>query len=106
MEEELPVELDPPDGVEEAETAVEVLRAWIGDGALLVSLNASAFGEQIAEWGRLLAEIGHHVAKSAALNGYMREDEAQALLRDAFTGSFETPPATGAAGKLKGRTKH
>jgi hypothetical protein len=36
----------------------------------------------------------------------MREDEAQAVLRDAFTGSFETPPATSAAGKLKGRTKH
>ena len=106
MEEELPVELDPPDGVEEADTAVEVLRAWIGDGSLLVSLNASAFGEQIAEWGRLLAEIGHHVAKSAALNGYMREDEAQVALRDAFTGSFETPPSGAAAGKLKGQTKH
>jgi Domain of unknown function (DUF5076) len=105
MEEELPIELDPPDGVEEAETAVEVLRAWIGDGSLLVSLNASAFGEQVQDWGRMLAEIGHHVAKAAALNGFMREDEAQAALRDAFTSSFETT-ATEASGKLKGQTKH
>jgi Domain of unknown function (DUF5076) len=105
MEEELLIELDPPDGVEEAETAVEVLRAWIGDGALLVSLNASAFGEQVGDWGRLLAEIGHHVAKAAALNGYMPEDEAQAALRDAFLSGFETT-ATGTSGRLKGQTKH
>lgn len=105
MEEGLPIELDPPDGVEDAETAVEVLRAWIGDGALLVSLNSSAFGEHVADWGRLLAEIGHHVAKAAALNGFMPEDEAQAALREAFTSGFETTKP-GASGHLKGQTKH
>jgi Domain of unknown function (DUF5076) len=105
MEEELPIELDPPDGIEEAETAVEVLRAWIGDGALLVSLNSSAFAEHVQDWGRLLAEIGHHVAKAAALNGYMQEDEAQAALRDAFASSFETTGSS-TSGKLKGQTKH
>jgi len=57
MEEERALELDPPDGIEEA---VEVLRAWIGDGALLVSLNSSAFPDEVRDWGRLLAEIGHH----------------------------------------------
>jgi len=104
-EEELPLELEPPDGVEEAESAVEILRAWIGDGALLVSLNSSAFGEHIEDWGRLLAEIGHHVAKSAALNGYLQEDEAQAALRESFASSFETA-ASGMSGTLKGRTEH
>jgi len=105
MEEELPIELEPPDGVDEAKTAVEVLRAWIGDGALLVSLNSSAFGEHVEDWGRLLAEIGHHVAKSAALNGYMREDEAQAALRQAFTSGFEsTSPSM--SGTLRKQTKH
>ena len=91
--------------MEEAEDAVEVLRAWIGDGALLVSLNSSAFGDHVQDWGRLLAEIGHHVAKSAALNGYMQEDEAQAALREAFTSSFATTAAS-MSGKLKGRTEH
>lgn len=104
-EEELQIELDPPDGVEEAETAVEVLRAWIGDGALLVSLNASAFGGHVEDWGRLLAEVGHHVAKAAALNGYMAEDEAQAALCESFTSGFETATPD-MSGKLKGRTKH
>jgi Domain of unknown function (DUF5076) len=105
MEEELTAELDPPDGVEEAETAVEVLRAWIGDGALLVSLKSSAFGDHVRDWGRLLAEIGHHVAKAAALNGYMREDEAQTALREAFVSNFETGPGP-TSGKLRGQTKH
>jgi hypothetical protein len=104
-DEEIPIELEPPEGVGEAETAVEVLRAWIADGALLVSLNSSAFADHVEDWGRLLAEIGHHVAKSAALNGYMQEDEAQAALREAFTSSFETAAAS-MSGKLKGRTEH
>lgn len=105
MEEELLLELDPPDGVEEAESAVEVLRAWIGDGALLVSLNASAFGDQVDDWGRLLAEIGHHVAKAAALNGYVQEGEAKAALREAFTSSFDMDLGE-TMGTIKGQTKH
>lgn len=105
MEEELLLELDPPDGVEEAESAVEVLRAWIGDGALLVSLNASAFGDQVEDWGRLLAEIGHHVAHAASLNGYMDDAEAKAALRDAFTSSFDSDMGD-TMGRLKGQTKH
>lgn len=105
MEEELPIELDPPDGVDEAESAVEVLRAWIGDGALLVSLSATAFADHVEDWGRLLAEIGHHVAKAAALNGYMEEDQARAVLRAAFASSIETTSA-GMSGKLKKQTEH
>ena len=105
MEEELSSELDRPDGVEEAESAVEVLRAWIGDGALLVSLNSSAFADQVGDWGRLLAEIGHHVAKAAALNSYMREEAAQAALREAFVANFETTPGP-TSGKLRGQIKH
>jgi hypothetical protein len=105
MEEELALEFDPPDGVEDAETAVEVLRAWIGDGALLVSLNSSAFGDQVRDWGRLLAEVGQHVAKAAALNGYMSEEQAQGALREAFLAAFETG-AGPTSGKLRGQIKH
>ena len=105
MDDELPVELDPPDGVDQSETAVEVLRAWIGDGALLVSLNSSAFGDNVADWGRLLAEIGHHVAKAAALNGCLQDDDSASALREAFTSSFEASSPS-MSGQLKGQTKH
>jgi hypothetical protein len=52
-----------------------------------------------------LAEVGHHVAKAAALNGYMEEDEAQAALREAFMNSFEASSGS-MSGQLKGQTKH
>ena len=59
MDEDQPVvELDPPDGVENAQSAVEVLRAWIADGSLLVSLNSSAFGEHVGRFERV-----HHTAR-------------------------------------------
>ncbi len=105
MDDELPIELDPPDGVEDADMAVEVLRAWIADGALLVSLNSSAFGDHVEDWGRLLAEVGHHIAKAAALNGYMLEEEAQQTLREAVKIGFEKA-SDDLSGNLKGETKH
>jgi hypothetical protein len=105
MVKEPPVELDPPDGVDEADEAVELMRAWICDGALLVALNSSAFGDHVADWGRLLAEVGHHIAKAAALNGYMPEADAQATLRDAFVADFGAM-SPGASGRLKGRQEH
>src|SRR5262249_5738057 len=105
MEKEPPLELDLPDGVDEAAEAVELLRAWIGDGSLLVALNASAFGDHVDDWGRLLAEIGHHIARAAALNGYMREEDAQAAVRDAFVAGFSALGPS-ASGRLKGRQEH
>jgi hypothetical protein len=99
------LELDPPDGIEDAAQAVELLRAWIGDGALLVALNSAAFGDHLGDWGRLLAEMGHHIAKAAALNGYMQEEAALAALREAFIASFgATSP--GASGRVRGRQEH
>lgn len=102
---ELLEELDPPDGVNEAEEAVEVLRAWIADGALLVSINSPAFAEHVEDWGRLLAEVGHHVAKAAALNGYLREEEGLAALRSGFLSVFGSVSPE-ASGRLRGGPKH
>ena len=67
--EELLLELDIPDGVPEAEEAVELIRAWVADGALVVTLNGEAFGDGLQDWGRLLAEIGRHIARASSLNG-------------------------------------
>ena len=105
MDRELPVELDPPDGVDDAAEAVELMRAWICDGALLVALNSSAFGDHVADWGRLLAEVGHHIAKAAALNGYMPEDGgAGDVARRLRRRLRQLSP--GASGRLKGRQEH
>ena len=50
------LELDVPEGVPEAEQAVELIRAWVADGALVVALNGEAFGSQLEEWGRSCAD--------------------------------------------------
>ena len=100
-----PVELEVPDGVPDADQAVELLRAWIADGALMLSLNADAFGDRVIDWGRLLAEIGHHVARSANLQGQMSEHEALQAVRKGFEETY--PRQQGAmSGKVRGRVNH
>lgn len=100
-----PIELDLPDGVTEAEMAVEVLRAWIADGSMMLSLSADAFAERSGDWGRLLAEIGQHVARSASLQGYMPEHEALQAIRKGFDETLgRYQPAM--SGDVRGRVKH
>ena len=100
-----PIELEMPDGVGEADQAIELIRAWIADGSLMVSLNADAFGERVGDWGRLLAEIGHHVAKAAVLEGHMEPHEALTALSEGFDRNIREPqPAM--SGAVKRRIKH
>ncbi|MBN9248342.1 MAG: DUF5076 domain-containing protein [Hyphomicrobium sp.] len=82
------LELEIPDEVPEADQAVELIRAWVADGALVVTLNGEAFGERLEEWGRLLAQIGHHVARSASMNGETGEQRLIAAVRKGFDEAF------------------
>ncbi len=82
------LELEIPEEVPEADQAVELIRAWVADGALVVTLNGEAFGERLEEWGRLLAQIGHHVARAASLNGETGEQRLIAAVRKGFDEAF------------------
>ena len=82
---EAPLELEIPDGAAEASQSVELIRAWVCDGSLRVSLNADAFGDRVSDWGRLLSEIAEHIAKASALQGHMGEGEAEAAIRQTFS---------------------
>ncbi|MBA4174073.1 MAG: DUF5076 domain-containing protein [Hyphomicrobium sp.] len=98
-------ELEIPDGARDAKEAVEVLRAFIGDGALHVIFDPETFRHDVTEWGRLLSDIAHHIAKAVALDGQMESNEALIQVRDAFNrGVGDSPVAT--TGKIKGRVKH
>lgn len=104
-----PSELDIPDGVTEASQSVELIRAWVCDGALRVSLNADAFGERVSDWGRLLSEIAEHIAKASALQGHMGEGEAESAIRQSFSAASVVTSGQmrtrAAEGKLR-RTRH
>jgi hypothetical protein len=106
---EPPMELEMPDGVANAGQAVELIRAWVADGALMVSLNADAFGDRVQDWGRLLSEVAEHAAKAAALQGLMTQGEAEAVIRQTFTAAGlvtnEQPRGRSAEGKIR-RTRH
>ena len=100
-----PVELDVPDGVPAAKEAVELLRAWIADGAMMLSLNADAFGDRVIDWGRILGEIAHHVARSAKLQGHMSEAEALQAVHEGFDATMRSNQPT-MSGKVRGRVNH
>ena len=106
---EPPVELEMPDGIEQAEQSVELVRAWIADGTLMVSLNADAFGERVSDWGRLMSELTEHVAKATALQGHMSEAEAESIIRQTYTAAGlvqgSQPRARSSEGRIL-RTKH
>lgn len=102
-------ELDIPDGMEDAEQAVEVFRAWVADGSLHVIFNPGTF-EDVGDWGRLLADCAKHLATASALDGQMDADSAMARIQDGFARALAPPPDSAAAepqrtGRIK-RTRH
>ena len=99
------LELDVPDGLGDAAQAVEVVRAWVADGNLLVSLNGEAFGDRLEEWGRLLAQIGQHVANAATMNGRVSNTDPMTAIRQGFDAALAATDAP-FAGKVRGRVRH
>lgn len=104
-DDDIPDELELPDGIQDAESAVEVLRAWIADGALHVIFDPATFSHDVGEWGRLMSDVAHHIAKAVALDGQMEPHEALTRMRQAFEAGVGANPVT-TSGRIKGRTRH
>ena len=94
-------ELDIPDGARSAKEAVEVLRAFIGDGALHVIFDPETFRHDVSEWGRLLSDVAHHVA----MDGQMSREDALSAVHAAFDRGIGNNPVA-VSGEIKGRVKH
>jgi hypothetical protein len=105
QESERALELEIPDGVPEAQQAVELIRAWVADGALMVTINGEALGDQFQDWGRLLAQIGHHVARSSALSGQKAEQRSLDEIRKGFD-TMLPGNASKLSGKVRRRSVH
>lgn len=110
MSKQSPVGLDIPEDVGTAEQSMEVLRAWIADGALVVALEPDAFGERAQDWGRLLSEVAEHIGRALALQGHMSQGAAEAAVRQAFSESGLIRRAGSqtrtSQGQIRGRIKH
>ena len=101
-----PEELELPDGVHDAEMALEVLRAWIADGGLHVIFNPETFSHDVSEWGRLLGDVAQHIAHAVELDGQVGREDALAAMLDAFQRSIGRPDPDTMTGRIKGRVEH
>lgn len=101
----MPEELELPDGILDAEQAVEVLRAWVADGALHVIFDPETFRHDVGEWGRMLSDVAQHVANAVEMDGQMTQQEALSRIHDAFDQNMHGGEVS-VAGRIKGRTEH
>ena len=99
------LELDLPDGVVDANEAIEVMRAWVTDGTLNVIIDPETFRHDVSEWGRLLSDIAHHISNAVELDGQINRFDAIESIRDAFEAGLAHDTLT-MTGKIKGRTEH
>ena len=99
-------ELDIPDGVHAAENAVEVMRAWVADGALHVIFDPETFGSDTREWGRLLSDVSHHIARAVALSSDLSELEALTVIHEAYERGMLAEGVAARSGHIKGRRQH
>ena len=104
-DDELLDELDIPDGIIDAEDAVEIMRTWVADGTLCVIFDPETFRHDVSEWGRLLADVAHHLAHAVELDGQMASGEAISKIKQAFDRGLDEQSGM-LAGTIKGRTTH
>lgn len=74
-----PSELAIPFAAHEADEATEVLRAWIVDHGLHVSLQRGF--DDPAVWGVLLTDVARHVARVFETEGVCSQDHALDMIK-------------------------
>ena len=87
-----PNELPPPPQAFSAE-AQEVLRAWVVDGGLHVSMMRS-FDDPMV-WGVLLADVARHAARIYAGEDGRTEDDVTRVIASTFRSEISSPTDTG-----------
>jgi hypothetical protein len=92
---ELPI---PPEAGTAAGSS-EVLRAWIVNGGLTVSL-ISAF-DRPALWGMLLADVARHAARCFEADGICAESDAMQQIVDMLAAELASPTDLGSTTPLQ-----
>jgi hypothetical protein len=81
----------PPDA-EKDDDSIEVIRGWIVDGALQISLSAWVWADDPAEWGRLLADSACHLADAISGETGKDRDEIFQVISESLTHHLQHPP--------------
>jgi Domain of unknown function (DUF5076) len=89
----LPGELPPPPEAEGGKDASELLRAWIVDAGLQVSMHVGF--EDPATWGVLLVDIARHASRAYAAEGQFTEADAMERIRKMWMAEVTSPTDLG-----------
>jgi hypothetical protein len=81
-----------PPGAERDENSLEMLRGWVVDGELQVSLAAWVWQEEPAQWGRLLAESACHLADAIAAETGRSRAEIYRAVSESVIHHLQHPP--------------
>ena len=82
-----PKELAVPFSALQSDSATEVLRAWIVDNGLHVSLQRGF--DDPAVWGVLLTDIARHVARVYETEGFGSQREALSKIRSTLDAEWD-----------------
>ena len=76
MAERVVHELHKPEDADAAQSAIEIVRAWVIDEHLQCALSVDVFKDR-AQWGVFLADLANHIA--SGLNKMQGVDQAETL---------------------------
>ena len=81
----------PPEAEKDTDS-LEMIRGWIVDGELQVSLAAWVWQDEPKEWGRLLAESAHHLADAISKETGKNRDEVFGDISESLLHHLQHPP--------------
>ena len=81
----------PPDAERDSDS-IEMLRGWVVDGALQISLAAWVWRAQPEEWGRLLADSACHLADAISKETGKPRAEVFRTIAESVIRHLENPP--------------
>ena len=81
----------PPDA-EKDEDSLEMIRGWVVDGELQISLAAWVWADEPAQWGRLLADSACHLADAISKETGKNRDEIFRAISDSLVHHLQHPP--------------
>jgi hypothetical protein len=81
----------PPDA-EQDPNAIEMIRGWIVDGELQISLAAWVWADEPQEWGRLFADSTCHLADAISSETGKDRDEIFRAISESLIHHLQHPP--------------
>ena len=81
----------PPDA-ENDQDSLEMIRGWVVDGELQISIASWVWQDQPEEWGRLLAESACHLADAIAKDCDKNRQQLFKMISESMIHHLNNPP--------------